>query len=875
MRFLHRIVAGLRILFNRSASDRELEDEVSHFFAEAEAELVAGGASTEEARRRVRVRFGDALTSREDVRSYGWESAVESLWIDVRIAARRLRKSPGFTAVAVLTLALGIGSAAAIFSVVRPVLLDPLPYPEAERIVSVMDRAPDGSPLQVTFGTYLELAARTRVFDALAVSRPWQPIATDGDRPERVEGLSVSAEHFDVLGVPPVVGPGFDAAEDRPGGAALVILSHGLWHRMYGADPAIVGADVRLDDRTYAVVGIMPPGFQDATAPLAQMWTLLQYNPAPPSFDTREWGHHLNLIARLARATNTDGVLEALEEVASRPRPDFARPAWAAMGQDFVVRPLREATTADVRPTMLALVGAVALLLAIACANVTVLLLAWGARREGELAMRVALGAGRGRVARQLLAESLVLAVTGGALAVAVTRLGSSALATLVPAGLQAPGGTSVDGGTFLFALVATTVVGVAVGLAPALTLSRGNLGWQMRTVGRGGHRSARRALVVTEVALALVLLVGTGLLMRSVQQLFAIPVGLDSDGLVVMQVHTIGLGDYAETHRFFDQVLNAVRNEPGVSAATLTAQLPLSGDLSVYGVTYEDADDIAGAANVYVVEPSYFEAVGIPIVQGRDLSETDLAGAPPVVVVSESLASRAFGHRDPLGRRMHIGRTDLPWFTVVGVVGDVKQASLGSADTDAVYLTSEQWHVADDVRWIAARAEGAPAQVVDGLRRAVWSVDPNQAILRVEMMDDLVASSESRRRFVLTVLETFAVLALVLAAIGLYGVLSRSVAERMPELAVRAALGASRQGIVALVVRQGLALTIVGIVVGVLAAALASRTLTTLLFGVSPLDPIIYLATAAVLGVVALFACAVPAVRAGRADPMETLRAE
>jgi predicted permease len=879
MSLWRQVTRGLGTLLRREAADRDIADEVEHWMDEELADLIASGVPPDEARRTVRLRHGDGAAAREDVRSYGWEHTIETLATDLRYGARRLGRSPGFTAVAVLTLGLGVGAATAIFSTVSPVLFEPLPYPQAERIVSVTDFATDGSPLAVTFGTYRELVERSRSFEQLAVFKPWQPTATGVGEPVRLEGQQVSADYFTVLGVAPALGRTFDAAEDRVGGPDVVMLSDGLWRRRFAADSTVIGRQVRLDDRPFTVIGVMPRAFENVPGHAAEAWGLLQYDASLPSFETREWGHHLDMAGRLRPGVGLDDARRELDAIAAQPLAALQRPAWSALGQGLAVRPLKEAATADARPLMIALLGSVLVLLGIACVNVTNLVLARGARRRGELAMRTALGAGRARLVRQLLTESLLLAALGGAVGLVLAYLGVQALVALSPSELPRLHAVAIDGRAFAFALGATTLIAVVVGLVPALGPARRDLRGAAQTASHragGGHQTARRVLVVTEVALALVLLVGAGLVLRSMQRLFAVPPGFDASDMLVMEVPAVGFDDDASIHRFFEQALGAARQVAGVSDAALTNQLPLSGDFDTFGVTFEDnarPEGDSGSAFRYAVSPGYFEAMGIPLVSGRALEVGDVAGAPAAVVVSESFARAAFPDRDPIGQRMHIGRTDVPWYTIVGVVGDVKQASLEPGQTDAVYVTPAQWYFADRSRWIVTRAERDVAGLVPELKRAIWSVDGDQPIMRVQTMQRLVARSEDQRRFALIVLEGFALVALTLAGIGLYGVLSGSVNERMREIGVRAALGASREDILALVVRQGMALTALGVVIGLAAAVAASEALVTLLFDVSRVDPLTYGAVVSVLIVVAGAACALPAWRAARVDPTSTLR--
>jgi len=878
----HQISQGLATLFGRARTDQDLAEEMSHFLAEAEADLMAGGATRAEARRAVRLQHGDGLPAREMVRAYGWETGVEALITDVRLTVRRLRRSPGFTAVVVLTLGLGVGTATAIFSAVSPVLFTPLAYPDADRVLSIAGRSADGAPFPIAFGTYLELSTRSQAFEALSVFKPWQPTVTGAAEPEQLDAQLVTAGYFDVLGVGPVLGRGFEASADRPGGIDVVILSDDLWRRRFAADPGVVGQTVLLDAEAYVVVGVMPADFENATAPRAEAWSLLQYDPLVVSFDTREWGNHLDMVVRVRLALGVDGARRELQSIAERPDPAFARPDHASLATGLLVRRLRDAATAGSRPAMLVLLGAVALLLVIACANLTILLLARGSRRRGELAMRVALGADRGRLLRYLLTESLVLAGMGGAVGIVVARFGLAGLVALSPPSLPRIEGVGLDGAALGFALGITTIVGVIFGLAPAMARTGEELTQSVRDAGRGSvgrNRAARRALVVTEVAMAVVLLIGAGLLLRSSQRLFSIPTGFDASGKIVMQVHATGLerGD-AVTHQFFDRALDAVRDVPGVTSAAMTSQLPLSGDIDGYGITLDEPGQeqlLVASGYRYAVADGYFETMGITLLRGRALERQDEGGAPPVAVVSESLAVRLFPGGDPLGRRIGVGDPSLPPFTIVGVVGDVKQESLGTDDADAVYVTPQQWHWADRVRWIVVKADSDPMALAPAIRQAVWSVDNNQPIVRTQSLADLVQRSEAQRRFVLTVLMAFALSALTLAGVGLYGVLAGTVTERMREMGVRAALGASQENILALVVGQGMTLTAIGVTVGLVGAAAASTALTSLLFGVSRLDPTTYVGVVVLLTLVSAVACLIPAVRAARVDPLTTLRAD
>jgi putative ABC transport system permease protein len=807
---------------------------------------------------------------------------VTEFFTDLRYGLRRLGRNPGFAALSILTLALGIGASTAIFSAVNPILFRPLPYPDAGRIVAISDKGTGGTRIDLTFANFRELTTRSRSFDAMAVTRPWQPVLTGQTEPERLDGQRVSAGYFQVLGVSPALGRDFATAEDQVHGPAVVIISDGLWRRRFGADPRILERPITLNGNSYTVVGVMPPGFENVMAPGAVAWAPLQYDASLPA-DGREWGHHLRMLARVRPGIGTNEAASELDGITANPVSEFTRMPWALMSNGLFVSPLQEEVTRAVKPALLAVLGAVLLLLGIACVNVTSMLLARGAKRQGEFVMRAALGAPRTRLVRQLLTESLLLAVIGGLLGLFVAQAGVKAFVALSPSGLPRAGAIEVNASAFAFALALATLTGILAGLVPALYAGRADprLGPSQSTRhSTAGHQTARRALVVAEVALALMLLIGAGLLLRSLQRLFSVAPGFDSSNLLTMQVFAAGnrFDDPAQLQQFFDRAADAVREVPGVERAAFTSQLPLSGDFEKYGVQWEANAEIAPDEDAsvfrYAVSPGWFDLMRIPLRGGRFLDARDEVG-PPTVVINESLARRRFPGGDPIGQRLHMGDTDQPWYTVVGVVGDVKQASLAVDGGDAVYIAAPQWYAPDRVRSLVVRTRSDPTQLFRRVQDAIWSVDKDQPVARVATMSQLVAISAAERRFALILFEAFAAVALVLAGIGIYGVLSGSVAERTREIGVRTALGASRSGILSLILRQGLSLTGVGVVLGLAGAFAATRVIETLLFGVSRLDPVTYAGVVVLLAGTALVACWLPARRASQVDPVITLRAE
>jgi putative ABC transport system permease protein len=550
----------------------------------------------------------------------------------------------------------------------------------------------------------------------------------------------------------------------------------------------------------------------------------------------------------------------------------------------MVVNRLQDEVTRGVKPALLAILGAVVLVLLIVCVNVTNLLLARGARRRSEFALRAALGAGRMRLIRQLLAESLLLAVMGGILGMVIAEIGVRALVALSPPGLPRVGAIGVDSAVFVFGLGITSLVGLIVGLAPAIRASHSDphsaLQQSSRTTA-GGHQLTRRMLVVSEVALALVLLVGAGLLLRSLEHLFAIDPGFHSGRLLTMQVQESGrrFNDDAARALFFTQALEAVRQVPGVASAAFTSQLPLSGDFDVYGLQLElrPNEDSEGLFR-YAVSPAYFETMSIPLRGGRLLDEHDRPGGPRAVLVSESFAKRTFRGQTAIGQRVRlgagVGRVDSPWATIVGVVGDVKQTSLAVSVSDAFYITTTQWDWVDTAQSLVVRTRGDAAPLAPAIRKAIWSVDKDQPVVRVATMDTLLALSQAERHFALILFEAFGIVALVLAAVGIYGVLSGTVTERMREIGVRSALGASRRDILALILRQGMTLTGIGVVIGLVGALAASQAIISMLYGISRFDPITYFGVIALLVSVSAIACWAPAWRAAKVDPSITFRA-
>ena len=799
---------------------------------------------------------------------------MDSFLSDLRTGLRQVRRLPLFAGLVVLTFALGIGTSSAIFSVVNPILLQQPPYPGAGRLALVFERDKDGSESFTGYLTFLDLARGSRSFASSAAMSFWQPIL-DGDEPEVLSGQRVTSGFFATLGVRPALGRDFTLEEDHDGAARVVILSHGLWQRRFGADPGILGRTISFGGTGYEVIGVLPASFESLLSPAAQLWSPLRYETS------QSWAcrtcRHLRMIARLkdgASSAQASDELQRISEaiVATHPA-DYPAPG-------IILTPLHDYLTRKTRPLFLAVTGAVALLLLLACTNGANLFLGRAVDRAQEFAVRAALGAGRGSLIRQLTAEALVLAFLGGGLGVLVALGGVEALVRLAPPTLPRLNQIRVDGAVLGFTLAISALVGFTAGLVPALAVGRANLAGLIRQGGRqvirGGGSGLRRGLVVGGVALALMLLIGAGLLMRSLDRLLAVDPGFDTRNLLTMELQATGADD-AAVRRYYAGVLDAVRNIPGVSNASLVNQLLLSGDFDSWGVHFEARPDAnpadAPSAFRFAVAPGFLTTMGIPLLSGRDFSDQDREAAPPVALINQGFARSILGSRDPVGQRIKIGGPEGPWWTIVGVVGDVHHQGLDAEGEAQVYLPSTQTPWAHSRMMLLVRGPGETGALLPAIRNAIHPLDPGVPISRVAMMADLVRATTAQRRFALVVFEFFAAVALLLAGAGLYGVIAASVSERTREIGIRSALGASTGGILALVLRQGMGLTLAGLVIGLGGAIGLTHLLAALLYGISPTDPTTFTLVGLLLAVVALVACWVPARRALRVDPIEALR--
>ncbi|HEX8144775.1 MAG TPA: ABC transporter permease [Pyrinomonadaceae bacterium] len=815
-----------------------------------------------------------------------------TLWQDVQYGFRMLMKRPGFTLVALLALALGIGANTAIFSVVNAVLLRPLPFDEPERLVMVWGSAPQlgFDLLPATAAEAVNWREQNQVFEQVAAFRSWAWNMTGSTGPEQVWGARVSASLFPALGVKPLLGRTFLPEEDRVGGAKVIVMGHGLWQRSFGSDPSIIGKAVTLNNQSYTVVGVMPPGFKFPGG--ENMLSGLQFSPKtelwePMAFTDEELAnrgtHNLAVIARLRPGATIAHARSEMTSIAAHLAEQYPK---YSKGIGVKLVPLHEQVVGDVRPALLILLGTVGFVLLIACANVANLLLARAASRQKEIAIRTALGASRLRVIRQLLTESVLLALVGGAAGMLLALWGIDALGALIPENIPRANEIGVDAGMLGFTLIISLLTGLVFGLAPALQASRTDINESLKEGGRGASTGLRRnrfrsLLVVSEIALALVLLIGAGLLIRSFMRLQQVSPGFEPASVVAMEIvlPAIAPSNYAKPEQqaaFFQQALERMQTLPGVQAAAVVSSLPLSGAFESTDIIIEGRPNPPSGqepqANYTMISADYFRVMSIPLMKGRTVSERDTKDAPAVVVVSETLAGRYWPNEEAIGKRLTMGFEKTPR-EVVGVVGDVRQNSLDVETPLAVYLPYQQFPYAGMT--LVVRTASDPQTMASVARREVQTIDQSLPVSNVRSMEEVVSNSVSQRRFSMTLLGLFATVALLLAAVGIYGVMAYSVAERVHEIGIRIALGAQGRDILRLIVGQGMILTLAGVALGLAGAFLLTRLMSSLIYGVSATDPLTFAGVSLSLSAVALLACYIPARRATRVDPMEALRYE
>lgn len=808
---------------------------------------------------------------------------MDTLLQDIRYGARMLFKSPGFTAVAILSLALGIGANTGVFSVVNAVLLKSLPYPEPQSIVLVWgeDKAAGNSRGQVSATDVADWRTRNHVFEEITPFGSVRPSLTGAGGPQRVPGAQVGDGFFTVMHAKPLLGRVFTLEEQQDGQDYVVVLGYGLWQRQFGGDPNVIGKTLTLSGRPYTVIGVMPADFQSLPAGLLDASAELYRPVAELPNEKERASRHLRAIARLEPGVTLDQAQSEMDLIARQLMQEH--PTTNAAGGVHLVS-LREDLIGRVRPALLMLFGAVAFVLLIACANVGNLLLARSTARHKEIAIRAAIGASRNRLVRQFLTESLLLSMAGGIFGILAAVWGTSLLEAASTKVLPMLGHIEVDATVLAFTAVMSVFTGVLFGIIPAWRASRPDLN---ETLSDGGRHSGaastrsplRSALVVAEVALALVLLICAGLLIKSVMRLRDVDPGFKSDHVVTMNVW-LPSAKYPKApdwNSFFHRMIDRIEALPGVEAAAVTSVLPISDNFDRRTIEVEGQPKGPGEnpdIDNYMITPNYLRALSIPLLQGRPLTAQDTENAPLAVLISETMARKLWPGLDPIGKRVRFYNSDpaeqRPWRAVVGVVRDVKQYGLDTTGTMAMYETLDQFPTTAVT--LVVRTATDPASMVAAIRREILALDKDQAVFNIATMEQLVADNIALRRFSMFLLGLFASLALILAAVGIYGVIAQSVSQRTHEIGIRMALGAQASDVLKLVVRQGMSLTVVGIVVGLAGAFALTRLLANLLFGVGATDPMTFLWIPALLAAVSFLACYIPARRAAKLDPIKAL---
>jgi putative ABC transport system permease protein len=813
------------------------------------------------------------------LQSHRWEDEMIQ---DLRYGVRMLVKTPGFTIIAVVTLALGIGANTAIFSVVNAVLLRPLPYPEPQQLVMLEEMERDGTSGLTTFATFSDWRERSKSFGSMSLVRYWEVTLTGDSEPELLPGMRVSANFFTTLGVKPALGREFLETEDHPDTRYVVMLSHEIWKRRFQSDPNIVGRPISLSGISFTVVGVMPQDFDELLSARlyspAALWAPIGYEATQP------WAcrtcHHVQALARLKQEVGIDQAKAEMDAISASLFSEHPRD-YSTSG--VAVIPLQKKFFGQVQTALAVLLGAVGLVLLIACSNVANLLLARSSARAGEFAIRAALGASRRRILRQLLTESLLLTLAGALIGLLLAKWSLGLIVAISPATILRLHEVGIDGSVLGFTLLVSVAAALFFGLVPALSASRMDLNVSLKERGRGvaflSHGRMRSALVIGEVALSLALLIAAGLLVKSFFRLVRVTPGFDPDNLLTLHVSASGprYENEDSVRAFFDEAISRVQALPGVESVGIVSNLPLDSNRDGFGFHIEGrpspnpAD--APSAERYVITPDYLKTMRIPVKRGRGFTSEDRPQSLQVVLVNETAVRRCWPDEEPLGKRIRLGGPDNPIRTIVGIVGDVNHDGLDKAPEMQAYVPQTQW--TNSLVQFVIRTSGDPQAVVNPVCREIWSVDKDQPIYRIATMGDLVSTSVAQRRFTLILIGFFAVIALLLAAVGIYGVMSQLVAQRTHEVGIRMALGAQTGDVLKLVIGEGMRLALIGLAIGLSASLALSRWLKDLLFAVEPTDPVTFSAIVFLLMVAALLACYLPARRAAKIDPLSALRHE
>ncbi len=874
----------LRSLFRARAMDASLDEELRFHLDRQREKYLQSGLSPEEARRRVRLDFGGAAQITEDCRDARGTRTLEALRQDFRYALRTLRKNPAFTVVALITLALAIGANTAIFSVVYGALLRPLPYADPDRLMVLNESHPRIGIVSVSYFNFLDWRAQNHVFSGMAVVAGTGYNLAGVAQPETISGQAVSSNFLSLIGVHPLLGRDFDPSEDKPGAAPVVMLAYPIWQSHFGGRADALGRSITLDGRQYTVIAVLPPDFRptEMASVLEPLGVWLTGNDIAMSRGNR--GDTVAL-GRLAPGVSRARARAEMDSIAAR-----LAATYPTDDDQFgvAIKPIRDLFVADIRPAILVLFAAVVFVLLIACANIANLFLMRSAGRTREIALRVAIGATNGRIIQQLLAESFVVAAFGGLLGLGLAFAGMRAMTSLIPAAAMTADDASRNGAVLVFTLLATILSAIAFGLAPAMHAVRTGVHSSLKESGKSTTAGIRQnrwrtTLVVAELAFSVILLAGAGLMMKSVYRLVAVDPGFRPDHLLRLHLSLTDsqYPNSAALRAFWRRLLEQVRALPGVEVAALGTNVPLTNSHSRSDITIEGLPIPSPGRfphpDRHAVSPGFLHALGVRLLAGRDFTDADSETAARVGLINAHLARELFPGQDPVGKRFLMGRPDPSrksvWVNIVGVVDDTRMYGLANPSRLEIYrpLTQETRGDMD----LIVRSRLAPAALTSSIRSVVASIDRNQPMSDISTMDQLVQDSVGSRRVTLILLGLFSVLALVLAAIGIYGVISYSVAQRTQEIGIRMALGAARGDVLKMILLQGVRIAAAGIAIGMIASFVLTRYLETLLFQVSPGDPATFGAVAAVLAAVALLACYIPARRTLRVDPMTALRYE